>query len=133
MMELMYDFCLLYKKGNNKGFRVVDLQINDILILTDDIFAATKEKELKMAKLLTKNGEKLTLDISIKFNRGYIRLVADNSVFFSQEKKCQYLYLVVVKESINLVSFRNKIRKTVTLKDQYIAERARGDYIDTVS
>lgn len=51
-MELSYDFCLLYKNGNDKRFEVIELQTDDILILANDFFATIKEKKLKKAKLL---------------------------------------------------------------------------------
>lgn len=86
MMESTYDSCLLYMVGSNKGFGVVGLQIDDTLILADDIFAAAEEKELKEAKLLAKDREKLTHNTPIKFNGGYIRLANDNSLFLSQER-----------------------------------------------
>ncbi len=133
MMESTYDSCLLYIDGNVKGFGVVGLQTEDTLILTNNIFATTEEKELKEAKLLAKNREKLTHNTSIKFNRSYIRLADDNSLFLSQEKQCQCLHLVAVKEPVDLVSSHGKIRKAVTPKDQYITQRARGVYIAIVS
>ena len=105
MMESTYDSCLLYTDGNDKGFGVVGLQTDDTLILADDIFAAAEEKELKEAKLLAKDREKLTLHTPIKFNGGYIRLADDNSLFLSQERQCQCLRLVTVKEPMDLVSF----------------------------
>ncbi len=83
MIESTYDSCLLYIAVSNKSFGVVGLQTDNTLILTDDIFAAIKEKELKEAKLLAKDREKLTLNTPIKFNGFYIRLADDNSLFFS--------------------------------------------------
>ncbi len=88
MMESTYDSCLLYTDGSNKGFGVVGLQTDNILILANDIFAAVKEKELKEAKLLAKDREKLTLNTPIKFNGVYIRLADDNSLFLSQKRQC---------------------------------------------
>ena len=133
MMESTYDSCLLYTDGNDKSFGIIGLQTDNTLILANDIFAAAKEKELKEAKLLAKNREKLTLNTLIKFNGSYIRLADDNSLFLSQERQCQCLRLVTVKEPVDLVSSRGKIRKAVTPKDQYVAQRARGAYIATVS
>lgn len=112
MMESTYDSCLLYTDGNDKGFGVVGLQTDDTLILADNIFAATEEKELKEAKLLGKDREKLTLHTPIKFNGGYIRLTDDNSLFLSQERQCQCLRLVTVKEPVDLVSSRGKNQKS---------------------
>lgn len=69
-MKSMYNFCLLYIDSNNKGFEIESLQTDNILILANDIFAIAKEKELKKAKLLAKDREKLIFHTSIKFNRG---------------------------------------------------------------
>ena len=133
IMESTYDFCLLYINGNDKSFEIVGLQTDDILILPNDIFAAAKEKELKEAKLLAKDREKLTLHIFIKFNKGYIRLADDNSLFLSQKKQCQCLRLITIKEPIDLMSSCEKIRKVVTLNHQYVVQKARGAYIATIS
>lgn len=81
MIEFTYDFYLLYTNSNKKNFRVVGIQINNILIIANDIFAITNEQELKNIKLLTKNRKKLTHNTFIKFNRGYIRLEGDRSFF----------------------------------------------------
>lgn len=39
----------------------------------------------------------------------------------------------MLKKPIDLVSSRGQIRKAVTPKDQYVAQRTRGAYIATVS
>ena len=82
-MKFIYNSCLLYINSNNKGLEVINLEKNNILIQVNDIFAAIKENELKKAKLLAKNREKLIFNTVIKFNRGYIRLVNDNNLFLS--------------------------------------------------
>lgn len=58
MIELTYNSYLFYTNGNDKNFRVVDLQIDNILILANNIFTIVKKKELKKAKLLAKNRKK---------------------------------------------------------------------------
>lgn len=85
IIESTYNFCLLYTDGSSKGFEVVDLQINNILILAGNIFAAAKEKELKKARLLAKNTKKVTHNTAIKFNGVYIRLTNNNSLFSVKE------------------------------------------------
>ena len=86
MMESTYDFCLLYTDSSKKDFGIVGLQTDNTFILANDIFAAAKEKELKEAKLLAKNREKLILNIPIKFNGGYIKLANNKNLFFSQKR-----------------------------------------------
>lgn len=71
MIEFIYIFYLLYVDNIGKSSEIIDLQINNItLILANDIFATTKRKELKEAKLLAKDREKLILNTLIKFIRG---------------------------------------------------------------
>ena len=131
-MESTYDSCLLYTDGSKKGFGIVSLQTDNTLILVNDTFAIAKEKELKEAKPLAKDREKLTLNTPIKFNGGYIKLADDNKLFLSQKRQCRCLRLVTVKELVDLMSLRSKIRKLVTAKNQYVAQQVRGAYIATV-
>lgn len=57
-----------------------------MFILANNIFITVKEKELKILKLLIKNKEKLIFNTFINFNKGYIRLVNNNNLFFGQKK-----------------------------------------------
>ena len=129
MTESTYDPCLLY--ANDTGFGVVGLQIDDTFILADDIFAATEKCQLIEAKLLAKKREKLTKTTPIKFNGGYIEQKPDLSISLTQERQCKGLHLVTLSP-IDLTSSRGQVRKSVTSKDQYIAQRARGAFIASV-
>lgn len=113
----MYDSSPLYIDANFKSFRVVSLQTDNNLIMTDNTFATTEETVLKKAKLLAKNREKLTYNTPIKFDGGYIRLIYDHYLFLNQEKQCQYLCLVIINEPIDLVSSHFKIKKAIILKN----------------
>lgn len=84
-MKCIYDSRLLYIDGNHKRSGVTSLQTNNTLIQANDIFAAGKKKELKKAKLVGKNREKLILHTPIKFNGGYLKLAKDYSLFLSQK------------------------------------------------
>lgn len=130
-MESTYDLCSLYANGIDTGFGVIGLQIDDTFILAKNIFAAAEESQLIEAKLLAKNGEKLTETTPMKFNRGLIRKEAD-SLPRSQKRRCNGLRLVTLG-LIDLTSSRGVVRKAVTPKDQYVAQRARGAYIATIS
>lgn len=134
MTTSTYDPCLLFINDcvNSNGFGVVGLQTDDSLILADKIFAAAEEKQLLEAKLSAKDREKLTKTTPIKFNGGYVKQDTTGNIHLNQEKHCKNLSLVVLKTPIDLFSSRGKIRKAVTPKDQYIAQRARGAYIATV-
>lgn len=58
-------------------FGIVGLQTDNTLILADKMFATAEKIELQKAKLQAKACDQLTIDHLIKFNRGFITLVAD--------------------------------------------------------
>lgn len=91
-MKFIDNFCLFYTNSNNKSFKIIDLQIDNIFILVNNIFATFKKKKLKKIKLLVKNREKLIFYIFIKFNKGYIRL-ANNNCLFSIMKSSANVYI----------------------------------------
>jgi hypothetical protein len=128
MTESTFDPCLLY--SHNIGFGIVGLQTDDTLFLGDYTFATAEEVKLKEAGFLAKEREKLTPTTPIKFNGGQIKL-EDGVIVLTQERQCQNLKLVALKE-INITSSRGEVRQAVTPKDQYVAQRARGAYIATV-
>lgn len=55
-----------------------------------------------------------------------------NTISLTQERQCQNLRLVNIKQPTDIISSRGVIRKTVTPKDQYVAQRAKGAYIATM-
>ena len=132
MNQSTYDPCLLYTTDNNTGFGIIGIQTDDTLILADTTFVTQEADQLKKAQFLSKEREQLTQSHPVKFNGGNINLREDNSIIFTQERQCKTLRLVTTYTS-DLTSTRGAIRKAVTLKDQYIAQRARGAYIATVS
>ena len=76
-----YDPCLLQ---SNKPFGVVGLQTDDILFLADEDFTDRELSELRKAKFIAKELEKLTIDIPIKFNGGIIQLTTDGIVLIQE-------------------------------------------------
>lgn len=116
-IEFIYDFYLFYINNNNKSHKIKDLQIINIFILSNDIFAIIMEKMLKKAKLLEKNKEKLIFYTFRKFIKGYIRLKNNNSLFFGYERIYLCLYFIIVKKFIDLVSFCDKIRKKISAQN----------------
>ena len=98
-----------------------------MLFFANETFAKAEETKLQKAKFLAKEKEKFTPNIPIKFNRGYIKQKKD-LIALTQECQCQNLKLVIMK-AVDLTSFRGEVCKAVTLKDQYIAQRAKGAYI----
>ncbi len=142
MIELIFDFCLLHiiqiESALNfiNQFEVINIQTNDTLILANDEFAALEENELARAHLTFKRREKLNLITSIKFNDELIILADDDndkSLLLTQSKQFDQIKLINLSFSINLTSSREKIKKMMTLKDQYIAQRTRDVYIATIS
>jgi hypothetical protein len=147
MVESTFDPCLLHtiqtestksinQSNSTSHFGIVGLQTDDTLILADDEFAALEEKKLARAHLTSKKREKLNLIIPIKFNGGLITLANDDndkSLLLTQPKQFDQIRLIDVKTPVDLISSRGEVRKMITPKDQYIAQRARGAYIATVS
>jgi hypothetical protein len=146
MIESTFDSCLLHIDQISQiefiefinqsnfiiHFGIVDIQTDDTLILADDEFVTLEENELARARLTFKKREKLISTASIKFNGGLIFL-SDKSLLLTQPKQFDQIRLIDVKVSVDLISSRGEVRKMVTSKDQYIAQRARGAYIATVS
>ncbi len=148
IIESTFDSCLLHICQINQiefidfiiqsifinHFEVVNLQTDDTLILVDDEFVALEENELARVRLTFKKREKLNLIISIKFNDELIILVNDDNVLLlTQSKQFDQIRLIDVKISLDLTSSRDEIRKLITLKDQYVAQRAKEVYIVIVS
>jgi hypothetical protein len=128
------------------------MQTDDTLMLRDDRFAKLKEKELKKTKLMFKNREMLIIFTSIKFNDEVISITSKNdtsrdnkkctnenhtsendknsySLFFTQFKQFDQIRLINMTFSVDLINSRDQIRKMMTLKDQYVTQRARNAYI----
>jgi adenine C2-methylase RlmN of 23S rRNA A2503 and tRNA A37 len=57
----------------------------------------------------------------------------DNFLLLTQSKQFDQIRLIDVKISIDLTSSRDEIRKMITSKNQYIAQRAKRAYIVIVS
>ena len=125
MRQSTFDSCLLYT--NDYNFGVVELQIDDTLILADGKFATVEKNELRAVKLLVKERERLTKITLIEFSEDHIEKT-NNDLYFNQSRQCSCLRLVTIK-SANLINTRDVVKSNVTLKDQYVVQRARGVYI----
>jgi len=64
----------------NSYFSIVGLQTDDTLILANKVFVAAEEEELQKAKFIVKLREELLPNSLLKFNRGTILLIEDNSI-----------------------------------------------------
>jgi hypothetical protein len=115
MSQSTYDPCLLYL-NNPTNFGIVGLQTDDTLLLANLAFAASEQEKIKKAKFPTKERKQLTPEHPIKFNGGIIRQ-QDHMITLTQERQCQNLTLVNIKEAIITTSSRGTIRTVLTLKD----------------
>ena len=69
MDQSIYNPCLFY---NNKPFKIISLQTDNILFFIDDTFAKTEQSKLYKAEFMAKEREQLIINIPIKFNGGLI-------------------------------------------------------------
>ena len=114
MTSSTFDPCLLF---NKHATAIIGMQTDDTLISATDEFMIKEEEELQKAKFIAKPHEKLTIDHPLGFN-GFIITRSDNKINIAQPEQTK---------KINLL-----LTDTFT-KNQYVAERARGAYIATVS
>jgi hypothetical protein len=105
------------------------MQTDDTLMLRDDRFAELEESELKKAKLMFKKREMLITLISIKFNDEMIIIDSSNTLLLNQLKQFNQIRLINMTISVDFIDSRSQIRKMITSKDQYVAQRARSAYI----
>ena len=106
MQQFTYDSCLLYISNKGKGFEIVELQIDDILIFGNEI------------KLFAKDRDQFTFKHFFKFNDVYIKQKR-NSFHFNQNRLCKNLRLVTFKSS-DLTSAKGVIRKKMKFENQYV-------------
>jgi hypothetical protein len=104
------------------------MQTDDTLISIDQSFAIAEKEAIHSAKIMIKSRAQLILDNSLKFNDIKIERVENDTIYFRQETHIQEIQLIQLIESI-IISARDKIRIMPTLRDQYIAQRAREIYL----
>ncbi|KAI1001416.1 hypothetical protein K3495_g6784 [Podosphaera aphanis] len=128
MTQSTFDSCLLrcHKAGL---LGILGLQIDDTLFLANDRFANEEQIKLKEAKFPAKERHKLTEDQPLNFNGCTISLDADKNILrLTQEHQCNSLTLI--SEAVTTsTSSRGAVRSGLTIKDQYVAQRAKGAYI----
>ena len=131
MKESTYDFCLLY---SHQSFGIVGMQTDDILLLATDDFVSKEEKAVKSAKILIRDRSCLTFINSIKFNGMKIQLhfsINNFYIILFQEIHIGGIILIQ-KDDISFINNRGIIRKNLTFKDQYIAQRVKGAYFASI-
>jgi hypothetical protein len=97
-------------------------------------FADLKENELQKAKITFKKREKLITSTSIKFNDEVIfKNDQNDDLFLNQLKQFDQIKLINLSSSVDLISSRDQIRKSMISKNQYVTQRVRDAYIATLS
>jgi hypothetical protein len=140
MTKSTYDLCLLFINQNESSsnlinqsiFELIEMQTDDTLMLRNDRFAELEENELKKAKLMFKKRKMLITLISIKFNDEVINLIINKNDYilsFTQLNQFDQIRLINISISINLISSKDQIKKMMTSKDQYVAQRTKSAYI----
>ena len=129
MQQFTYDSCFLYIC--KKGFEIVELQIDDILIFEDEIFANSENFHLHEIKLLAKNRDQFTFKHFFKFNDVYIKQEG-NSFHFNQNRLCKNLRLMTFRSS-DLTNVKDVMRKKMKFENQYVAQKTKSAYIVTLS
>lgn len=106
------------------------MQINDILILADNNFTSIKKTAIQIAKIITKNKKYFILAQPLKFNRAQIKLDS-NSIILIKKNHVNGIFLLI-NHNTNSISSKRIIRKKLSTKEQYLAQRIKNTYITSV-
>ncbi|QGA14690.1 hypothetical protein EYB26_002346 [Talaromyces marneffei] len=126
-----YDPCLLHCSDSKQGFGIVGMQTDDTLIVANDTFAAREEEEIRRAKILCKPREQLTANNPLKFNGAVVTETAQG-ITLTQKRTCSHIR-PVQDQAADTTNSRGKVRKDATPHEQYVAQRALGAYITSMS
>lgn len=107
------------------------MQTDDTLMLATDIFTASEQKAITNASIISKPVQKLTIDNPLMFNGAVLKRNIDHSINITQPRQCQNLDMLQDAPS-DSTSSHGKIRQGLSLKEHYVAQRARGAYIASV-
>ncbi len=136
MIQSTYNLCLLYISSiifSHIDMSIVSMQTNDILILADQSFVVIEEEALIIVKIMIKSREQLILNNALKFNDTRIeRIDSDGVIYFRQETHIQDIQLINSIKFTITTSARGKVRTMLTLRNQYIAQRAREAYLASI-
>ena len=146
MKKSTYDSCLLY---SHESFDIVEMQTDDTLLLATDDFANKEKKAVKSTKILIKDRNCLIPINSIKFNDMKIQLhpntnnsnvsIKDSNPFSTNNS---YITLyqethigeitLIQKNETSFINNRRIIKKNLTPKNQYVAQRAKSAYLASI-
>ena len=130
MIEFTYDFCLLYRH-ESFGFEIVEFQIDDTLMLTNEAFAAEKKNAIK--KFLTKSRSCLISTETIKFNELKIELHFFNEffhvyIYFRQKMHIDEISFIK-QQTIFSTNNRGVVKENLGINDQYVVQKIKGAYL----
>lgn len=111
---------------------LVCVQVDDTLYLADNVFADMEAREMEVAKILCKAREQLSPDNSIKFNGAIISESAQGVISLTQKRTIN-LIQPVAHHNADMTGSRGKVRENVSPKDQFVAQRALGAYVASLS
>jgi hypothetical protein len=109
---------------------IINMQTNDILILTNSNFAAAKEKAITDAKIMIKSRNNLESNSSLKFNDTIIER-QENHIYLKQISQSDHLQLIK-NVDIAIINSKDKIKLALTSKKQHVTQRARDAYVASI-
>jgi hypothetical protein len=123
------------------------MQTDDTSYEAIEAFAKQKDEAIKLAKIMFKNRERFTFDNLLKFNETRIERLdstqnnlndsndlndLNKAIYFRQKTHIQDIQLINSIESSNIINAREIVRVNLSLRNQYIAQRARDVYLATI-
>jgi Reverse transcriptase (RNA-dependent DNA polymerase) len=133
MKTSTYDPCLLYRRGKDGTIDgITGMQTDDTLMTCNKTFAMDEESTINNAQIMSKARQTLTTEMPLMFNGAVVKRELDGSITVTQPRQCQNLSLIDTKNPVSTTSARGKTRDSLSTKDQYVAQRARGAYIASV-
>ncbi len=129
MTQFTYDSCLLYII-DRICMRIMNMQTDDIFILTDQSSAIIENEAINSAKIMIKTREQLNLENALKFNDTRIeRIESNDAIYFREKTHIQDIQLIQSIATIIITSARDKMRIKLIFKEQYVTQRAREIYL----
>jgi hypothetical protein len=108
----------------------MNMQTDDIFILTDQSSAIIENEAINSAKIMIKTREQLNLENALKFNDTRIeRIESNDAIYFREKTHIQDIQLIQSIATIIITSARDKMRIKLIFKEQYVTQRAREIYL----
>ena len=131
MKQSTFDPCLL---STNKGdpIGIAGLQTDDVLFAGNKEFAKAEDEAIRKEKFESKDQVEVTPTRPGKYNGTWITRQHDGPIYISQERHVKSIKMVEMTPA-TLTSSRGLSRLNMSTKDQYVAQRARGAYVATMT